>query len=290
MAKRSVLILLLLLGLFIIIFHEPVTELTEDIVAPKDPRPVIATLDEYEGDVNYKLPKTLVYKRVRDNMGFRDQDTVVTASDGKAIISFTSGFRLEVTPNSVVVIEQPEVGTDGAIRLTFLRGDYRVLNSGAAGSLLLSKDDMVQDPAGRAPLKEPMLVSLKPSKPEIAPPEKIKTEVIEELKKTVEKPKAEAKKPRETLPDEYIAQVIKKQTPFFNRCYAEHLRLNPNARGRINLTFTIIQSGMVSSVRLLGSTLKDPRLEQCTMSVVERARFRKFDGDPIIVNYPINFE
>lgn len=265
----------------------------DTVVAPNDPRPIIATLDESEGQVNYKLPKTLVYKKVKPELGLRNQDTLVTGADGKAVVSFTSGFKLEVAPNSVIVIEQPQAGEDGAIRVTFLRGDFKVLNTGTSGKLVLSKDNVVQDAAGRAPPKTPVLVSLKPTpKVEPLPPpqQTIKTEVIEEIKKVVEKPKAAPKKPRETLPDEYIAKVIKEQTRFFTRCYAEHLRLNPNAKGRINLTFTIIPTGAVSSVRLLSSSLKDPRLEQCTMSAVERTRFRKFDGDPIIINYPINFE
>ena len=164
------------------------------------------------------------------------------------------------------------------------------MNSGAEGQLLLSNDNGIQDAAGRTLPKAPIVVSMKePPKPP-APPPPIKTEKIEEIVSKVEKAKPVAKKPRESLPDDYIAQIIQRQTPFFNRCYAEHLRLNPNARGRINLAFTIASSGGVTSVRLLGSTLKDPRLEQCTMSVVERTRFRKFDGDPVVVNYPINFE
>jgi hypothetical protein len=298
MAKRSALILLLLIGLIIILFHEPIVEMIESAITPADARPVIATMEEHEGAVKFKLPKTLVYKNVKDGLGLRDQDTLVTSSDGTAVISFKSGFKLSVQPNSVIVIEQPQVGADGAIRVTFLRGDFRVLNAGAAGSLILQKDNIVQDAAGRAPPKAPVVVSMKPQalppppKPEIPPPAPvIKTEVIEDIKKTVEKPKPQQpRKPRDTLPDEYIAQIVKQQTPFFNRCYAEHLRLNPNARGRINLAFTIVPNGSVSSVRLLGSTLKDPRLEQCTMSVIERVRFKKYDGDPIVINYPINFE
>ncbi len=288
MAKRLPVILLLVLALFLIVFHEDVIDWFDSMFGPPDKREVIATLEDFSGTVNYKLPKTLVYKKPKRNLGLRDQDTLVTDQDGTAIITFVSGFRLEVTPNSILVIERPQIGEDGAIRITFLRGDFRVLNQGSAGSLILSKDNVLQDPAGRPPVK-PIKITARPS-PSPEPSPILKTEVIEEIK-TVAKPSPRpTPKKRETLPDEYIAQIIKKQTPFFNRCYAEHLRLNPNARGRINLSFTIAPTGSVSNVRLLGSTLKDPRLEQCTMSVIERARFRKFDGDPIIMNYPINFE
>lgn len=289
MAKRLPVLIILILALLLIVFHEDVIERLDTAFGPTDKREIIATLEDYNGTVNYKLPKTLVYKKPRKELGLRDQDTLVTGEDGTAIITFASGYKLEVTPNSIIVIEKPQVGEDGAIRITFLRGDFRVLNQGSAGSLVLSKENIAQDPAGRPPPSKPIRISVRPS-PSPVPSPILKTEVIDEIV-TVAKPSPRpSPKKRETLPDDYIAQIIKKQTPFFNRCYAEHLRLNPNARGRINLSFTIAATGNVSNVRLLGSTLKDPRLEQCTMSVIERARFRKFDGDPIIVNYPINFE
>lgn len=293
MKKRLSLGVLFILGLLLIVFHENILEFVQDIFGEKDPRPVIATLDEFSGTVNYKLPKTLVYKKVRKSLGLRDQDTLVTDSESSAIITFVeSNFKLEVAANSVIVIEQPQAGEDGIIRITFLRGDFRVLNEGIAGKLIVAKDNELQDPAGRKPAPPIKVAAVKPKEPEPTPEPApvIKAEVIEDIKPII-KPKPEPPpKKKETLSDEYIAQIIRQQTRFFDRCYKEHLRLNPKARGRLNLSFTITSRGEVSSVRLLGSTLKDPKLEQCAMSVVERARFKKFDGDPIIVNYPINFE
>lgn len=291
--KRAPLIILLILALLIIMFHSQIVDLLDEAFGPKDPRPTIATMESYEGNVNYKKPKTLRYRKVKNAIGLRDQDTLVTDENSRAILAFEGGYRLEVEPNSIVIIEEPQIGEDGTFRVTFLRGDYRVLDVGNVGRLLVAKDKNIEDAAGRPAPEKPILVSMKePEKaPPPPPPKPIRSEVVEELKKEIKKtaPVVPAKK-RETLPDDYIASIVKRQTPFFNRCYAEHLRLNPNAKGRINLSFTITPGGQVSSVRMLGSTLKDPRLEQCTMAVVERARFRTYEGDPIVVNYPINFE
>lgn len=295
MFQRVGMVLLLVLGLLLIVFHENVIEWLDEIFGTPDPRPVIAMLERFDGEVNFKLPKTLVYRKVKVGMNLRDQDTVVTNSQSSAVISFDSGFRLEVASNSIIVVEQPQVGEGGAIRVTFLRGDFRILNQGQGGQLILSKDDKLQDAAGRAPPAMPIQIvahaAPAPEPPPVPIPEpELKADVMEEIKTVLKAPAPPPPKKRESLPDDYIAQIIRKQTPFFNRCYAEHLRLKPNARGRIQLSFTISQAGLVTGVRLLGSTLKDPRLEQCTMSVVERAKFRKFEGDAIIVNYPINFE
>ena len=67
-------------------------------------------------------------------------------------------------------------------------------------------------------------------------------------------------------------------------------RFNPNARGRIDTSLTIESDGTISSARVIGSTIPDPILQQCVVSTLQRARFKAFNGDPIIVAYPINFE
>lgn len=293
MLKRVGVVLLLLLGIFLLVFHEPIIEFLNDVFGPKDPRPVVAKIETFSGEVDFKKPKTLSYRKVRAGTELRIQDTIVTGNDSTTIIAFNTGFRLEVDQNSIIIIEQPEAGESGELKITFLRGNFKVLDKGQAGSLILSKDNILQDPSGTVakPLTiaaKPKLIA-KPSPPPIPSPV-IKSEVIEEIK-TVAKPTPKpTPKAKETLPQDYIDQVIKKQTPFFNRCYSEHLRLNPNARGRISLSFTIMPNGSVENVRVLGSTLKDPKLERCTVSVIERIRFRKFDGDPSIYSYPLNFE
>ena len=122
---------------------------------------------------------------------------------------------------------------------------------------------------------------------------KLTKELLDEKKKVLvekEKKPEKIKKARETLSDEYISQIVNSQKPFFNRCYAQHLRLNPDSRGQIHLAFTIDILGRVSTVSMIQSTLSDPQLEKCTMAVIERCKFKAFDGDPIVVNYPINFE
>lgn len=290
--RRIVLILLLLLGAFIVIFHDRLIDQYDELFQPPDPRKVIATLESFDGSVNYKKPKTLRFRKVRPELALRDQDTLVTADGATAILTFEGGYKLEVEPNSIVVIEEPQVGEDGSVRVTFLRGDYRVIDTGSiSGKLLIAKDQNVIDAAGRPAPPKPLQIAMRePEKPPPPPPPPIKSEVVEELKKEIKKAPVAPPKKRETLPDEYITSIVKRETPSFNRCYAQHLRLNPNARGRINLSFTIANTGRVTTVRLLGSTFKDARLEQCVMAVVERTRFRTYEGDPVIVNYPINFE
>ena len=106
----------------------------------------------------------------------------------------------------------------------------------------------------------------------------------------MKKPKVKKIDEKETLPDSYIASIIRNQRTFLNRCYAQYLRLNPDARGRIDCALTIEPDGTISTARVIGSTIPDSALQQCVVSTLQRARFKSFNGDPIIVNYPINFE
>lgn len=298
MKKNLPLILLLLLGLAVIFYHEMIVEKIDNMLSPRDSSETIATILEMDGKVRYKPAKSLRYKNARNKQELKNQDTIITDENSRTKIAFASGFEIQVEPNSLIVIENPKTDEHGRIQITFLRGDFKVVKTGAPNQVIVSKDRKFQDLAGRAPQK-PIQIDLTPEAlipetPELevkAP--KVEAEKLDEKKKVVavrEKKNVPPPKPRETLTDEYISQIVNNQKPFFNRCYAQHLRLNPDSRGQIHLAFTIDVQGRVSSVSLIQSTLSDPQLEKCTMSVIERCRFKPFDGDPIVVNYPINFE
>ncbi len=294
--KNILLILLLVLGVGVIIYHEKIVEGIDHLLSPKDTRQTIAVIKSLEGRVRVKPAKTLRYKNAAQDQDLKEQDTLTTDANSRTKLAFLSGFEIQVEPNSLIVIENPKKDAQGRIQITFLKGDFKVLKTGSPNQVIVSKDKKFQDLAGRTPQK-PIAIDLTP--PTLIPdkPEDIKTPVIEavrldEKKKVLEetRPPPPPKKPKETLSDDYISQVVMSQKPFFNRCYAQHLRLNPDSRGQIHLAFTINTQGRVSSVSLIQSSLMDPQLEKCTMSVIERCRFRAFDGDPIVVNYPINFE
>ena len=298
MKKSLPLILLLLLGFGVIIYHEAIVEKIDSILTPRASGETIATIREMDGRVRFKPAKTLRYKNAKLKQELKNQDTIITDENSRTKIAFASGFEIQVEPNSLIVIENPKTDELGRIQITFLRGDFTVVKAGAPNQVIVSKDKKFQDLAGRAPHK-PIQLDLTPQNLIADTPEmevkspKIDTEKLDEKKKVMavrEKKPAPPPKPRETLSDEYISQIVSNQKPFFNRCYAQHLRLNPDSRGQIHLAFTIDIQGRVSSVSLIQSTLSDPQLEKCTMSVIERCRFKPFDGDPIVVNYPINFE
>ena len=287
------------MGLGVLYFNQQIVDGIDFLLSGQDKRPTIATIKDLNGKVRVKKAKTLKFKNGYTSQDLKDQDTLTTDENSRAKISFISGFEIQVEPNSLIVIEQPQKDSQGRIQITFLQGEFKVLKTGEAGQIIVSKDKKFQDLAGRPPLK-PLEIALKDSTIELPPPPAelppipiIPQEKFEEKKKIIvekEKKIDRPKKPKETLPDDYISQIIASQKPFFERCYTQHLRLNPDSKGIIHLAFTINPEGKVATVSMIQSTLTDPQLEKCTMSVVERCRFKNFDGDPIVVNYPINFE
>lgn len=329
-------ILLLIGGVATVVYHEQIIEEYDKRFGEKDDRQVVAEVLSSSGNVRYKLPKTLVYKKVRKDLDLKLRDTITTDSGANAKLRFSDGLELEIGENSFLVLDQGEEENAKGIRISFLRGNFKVLKRGKAGKATLIKNaaklkqDIVIDPSADKSAK-PIVIRSKQSKdfkkllnqkqqetaekaslPEEmsdAPEMNEKTAVVEPLapkavnsdlkskelerkekKAVIKKSVFELREEKETLPESYIVEIVKKQKPFFNRCYAQHLRLNPEAEGRIDFSFTISPKGDVIDVRVLRATINDPRLHRCSINVIERAKFKAFNGDPVVVNYPFYFE
>src|SRR5690606_22879817 len=149
----------------------------------------------------------------------KEQDTLTTGPDSRTTLAFLSGFEIQVEPNSLIVIENPKKDAQGRIQITFLKGDFKVLKTGSPNQIIVSKDKKFQDLAGRSPQK-PIEIDLTP--PTVIPEKPdLKTPVIEavqldEKKKVLEekkRPIPAPKKPKETLSDDYISQVVMNQKP-----------------------------------------------------------------------------
>lgn len=329
-------ILLLSGGVATVVYHEQIIEEYDKRFGEKDDRQVVAEVLSSSGNVRYKLPKTLIYKKVRKDLDLKLRDTITTDSGANAKLRFSDGLELEIGENSFLVLDQNEEANAKGIKISFLRGNFKVLKRGKAGNATLIKNtnklkqDIVIDPSADKSAK-PIVIRSQQSKDfkrllsqkqneaarKVSVPEEMneapemneKSAMIDpvapkavnsdlrsrdlqrkEKKAVIKKSVFELREEKETLPESYIVGIIKKQKPFFNRCYAQHLRLNPEAEGRIDFSFTINPKGDVIDVRVLRATINDPRLHRCSINVIERAKFKAFNGDPVVVNYPFYFE
>ncbi|MCC6278405.1 MAG: AgmX/PglI C-terminal domain-containing protein [Oligoflexia bacterium] len=281
--QNIIAIILILLGLLGLLFQEQMWDFWQRIKIANDPRPTLAHVVSLNGNVKFRLPESLTYFKARSEMPLRAKDTIATDPSSTAIIEFKTGLKVELEPNSLIVIEDYGSGS-GSLELTFLQGGIRVLNEGKGQKLNLSGDRLKRDQAVKLDL------SAIENAARATPTPGLDTIKLDEKAEQERRRKARKKDAKESLPDSYITSIIKGQRTFLNRCYAQHLRLNPDARGRIDTSLTIEPDGSISTARVIGSTIADPSLQQCVVTTLLRTRFRSFKGDPIIVNYPINFE
>ncbi len=265
--------IVILLALLAIIFQDNIWDWWNMRQLNSDPRPVVAEFETIVKNVKFRIPDSLTYYRARTATGLRAKDTVSTDQDSSAVLHFKSGLKVELEPNSLIIVDDYGIGP-GQLELTFLKGGVRILDQGKGPKIKMAGTDLVKKETAKVDFNQ-----LFNSQETVGIEEK-----VEKVKKKVEKVA------KETLPEAYIASVIRNQKNFLYRCYAQHLRLNPDARGRIDTSFTIESDGTVSSCRVIGSTIPDPTLQQCVVTTLSRARFRSFNGDPMIVTYPIHFD
>ena len=75
-----------------------------------------------------------------------------------------------------------------------------------------------------------------------------------------------------------VTRVISAHSGAIEHCYNRALKLNPNLKGEIIVTFTITADGHVSKARVMSSTLRNTKVERCIINNIRRWRdFPKID-------------
>lgn len=261
-------VIVIIIALLTILFQDAVWDWYQNKKLDNDPRPVLAEFETITKNVKFRVPDSLTYYRAKSSRKLRAKDTVSSDEGSSAVITFKSGLKVELEPNSLIIIE--DYGGAGNLELTFLKGGVRILDQGKGPKINLPPQNV------NAKLDFNQLFNNQDG-----------LGLEDKVEKEKRKPKHSGK---EKLPESYIASVIRNQKNFLYRCYAQHLRLNPDARGRIDTSFSIEPDGTISACRVIASTIADPTLQQCVVSTLARVRFKSFDGDPMIVTYPIHFD
>ncbi len=71
---------------------------------------------------------------------------------------------------------------------------------------------------------------------------------------------------------EVIDAVINQNKASVEYCYQSQLKIDPNLRGEILLSFVILPNGRVGAVKILRSTLNNKKVEKCIIQAVRRWR------------------
>ncbi len=86
-----------------------------------------------------------------------------------------------------------------------------------------------------------------------------------------------------------IAATIKRQRTAIEYCFERALRMHPNLRGRIDVQIKIAANGDIEDLRIITSSLNNPRMEQCMIRSVRRWRFAKVEQGSVVIRIPFVF-
>lgn len=92
-----------------------------------------------------------------------------------------------------------------------------------------------------------------------------------------------------SLSRDVIRRYIRRNLNQIRYCYEQELAQRPDLAGRVQVRFVISTSGAVASSSVAGSTIGNPRVEQCVARAVGRIGFPAPDGGVVIVTYPFMF-
>ena len=67
-----------------------------------------------------------------------------------------------------------------------------------------------------------------------------------------------------------VSEVINSHNSSIQYCYQRELKQNPDMKGKLVIRFTVTPDGKVKDVKMLSSTLNNPRIEQCVFSRISR--------------------
>ncbi len=73
------------------------------------------------------------------------------------------------------------------------------------------------------------------------------------------------------------------------RCYEAELQKHPDAKGKLTLRFTIVESGALRYVTVAKTTFQRRDVPSCIVEVVRRWKTPFHPNDPVEVEYPFSF-
>lgn len=209
-------------------------------------------------------------------------DQVIVDRGANTILHFASGYRLRFLPDTEATIQsyRPKQASAPAL-VTITSGDYQLLSRGREGQLFIALNNQIFAPEFRPPtIEAPHLMTNVPPASSLS--------VIAASDESSEPDKLTVDG-HETLSNEYIERVMRQQAGAFQHCQMNSIRDNLAVQGSLLFSMTISPTGQITHLHVLQDMLNNKELLECTRSVLERLQFEPFNGDPMTVNYPIDY-
>lgn len=92
------------------------------------------------------------------------------------------------------------------------------------------------------------------------------------------------------LDQKQILQIIEKQRASFNRCYAQLLQEEPDAKGDVIVSLGIDPIGKIKEPKITSNFTSDQTFKSCLLEVIKRMDFPPHSHDMITTSFPLKFE
>lgn len=216
-------------------------------------------------------------------------DKIQTHFGSETRVQFLDGYELSFSPRSLFVLEQwsPEEN-QGPIYVNLIAGDFKVKSKGRPGSLYIVQRGEIFDP-NRKPKGKIRYLTVQSKtglEANLSNPNHTKASPS---KVVLQKPKQKSSL-LSSLSNQYIDQTISKNKERFIKCQSHAIRKNKSSKGQLLVGISIDPRGRMKDVRILASDLENTELQKCVQSVLNRTKFRPFNGPEIVRSYPIVFE
>ena len=261
-----------------------------------DTRPQVAEVVSTSGRTFMRKAGNGSFSDLDGDMPLYQRDEVKTEKASRIHLKFPSGYEIEILEESQAILDIWSAQNDRRpYYISFLRGDYRILQTGQLGELYVVLDDEVFTPENRPSNSdkgfqistEVQTPTTKTEKATDTLPDTVTADPKNYKTATPDKLKNQG---TETLSSAYIESIFMSRSALFRRCQLTSLRDNKMAIGNMLFSMVIKPNGRVRDVKVVQNNLNNNSLESCVSSVIERTKFKAFSGAAISLSYPLNFQ
>ncbi len=256
----------------------------------------VGTVESIQGRAESRYPRTLDFKPLAPNSDLHSQEVIRTDDGSFVIASLANGTAVRVNEGTRFVVETDATRSDSLIA-TILEGRVTVLNPGARERIRLfyQGKELTLEEASRL---QPSVVTPR----EAAAPTALVITATSPDENATPAPEATPRTSEEAassdvLTNEDIVRHLRGQTGFFQRCYLTYIHRARTEKdvgplsGTVTVSFRVQPNGKVTEAMLVRSDFRDQVLHRCVMEVVERARFKAFQGDTVpVLEFPIKLQ
>lgn len=217
------------------------------------------------------------------------RDKIFFRPNGSVTIKFNSNYEVDLSSknnSSETYFELNDVkDVNSAVYMTLASGTFDVLKPGSKGKLYIIKDQKISTPERfREDSPKILTIASHPVLPKVTTTKSIETST------DLENSKYKSEKSDDNFSVNNIENAIRSQSELFQKCQTNSMRSATDSSGKLLIEFSVQSSGSITQLKIIESSLKDKKLEECSLSVIRRLSFAKFDGDPLTFSYPIEYK